>query len=162
MPRGSRESGFTYVALLVAMFLLALSVNSVMGYVSQQAQREREAELLRVGQSYVDAIANYYQSSPGTVKTFPRSLLELTNDPRWVTVKRHLREVYDDPITRSGKWGQVLTAEGTISGVYSLSEAAPIRSAPIILDNTRLPAAQHYSDWRFVFDPSQAMARRRP
>lgn len=162
MPLGSRERGFTYVALLVAMLLLALSVNGVMGYVSQQAQREREAELLRVGQSFADAIASYYQSSPGSVKTFPRALAELTSDPRWVTVKRHLREVYEDPITRTEMWGLVLTAEGTISGVYSMSEAAPIRSAPIFLDNTRLPAARHYSEWRFVFDPSQATARRRP
>ena len=43
------QRGFAYVAVLLALVLLGLTTNGVMSSVSQQAQREREAELLRTG-----------------------------------------------------------------------------------------------------------------
>ncbi len=148
------EQGFTLIAVLAALFLLALATQQVMVVVSQQAQREREAELLHVGAHIVRAIGAYYERSPGTVKDWPRSLEDLTDDRRFVSMQRHLRRVYPDPITRSDEWGIVPAPGGGIAGIYSKSQSSPIRVAGADLDELGLGSAQHYSDWKFVYRPS--------
>lgn len=150
------QRGFTLLAVIAAMLLLALASNGVMTYVSQQALREREAELLRVGQLYAQAIGAYYESSPGSVKRWPRALEDLVEDQRFVGIKRHLRQVYADPMTRSANWGLVITADGGVAGVYSRSDAAPIRSGAMQLGALALPAARRYTDWQFVYQPAPA------
>ena len=147
------EKGFTFVAVLGAMFLLALGSQAVMQYVSQHAQRDREVELLQIGQEFAAAIGSYYESSPGTLKRWPQSLNDLTDDKRFVGVRRHLRQVYIDPMTRTPEWGLSLSNDGGITGVHSLSADAPIRSGSIELANLRLDAASRYFDWKFSYIP---------
>lgn len=150
------EHGFTLVAVLLAMFLLALAAQQVMFVVSQQAQREREAELLRIGAEMVRAIGIYHERSPGSIKDWPPSLEALTDDRRFVSLQRPLRRVYADPITRSHEWGLVPAPGGGIAGVYSKSEMTPIRTAGAELTELGLGAAQRYSDWKFVYTPQVA------
>ena len=152
------QRGFTLLALIAAMVLLALASNGVMTYVSQQALREREAELLRVGQLYAQAIGAYYEASPGNVKRWPRTLEDLVEDPRFVGVKRHMRQVYVDPMTRSANWALVMAADGGVAGVHSQSEAPPIRNSAMQLGTLALPAARRYADWQFVYQPAPAAA----
>lgn len=152
-PRHRAEKGFTLLVVLAAMFLLALATQKVMGVVSQQGQREREAELLRIGSEVIRAIGIYHEQSPGTVKGWPPSLDALTDDRRFASLQRHLRRAYQDPITRSDDWGFVLAPGGGISGIYSKSEAQPIRVAGAELAELGLGAAQRYSDWKFVYTP---------
>lgn len=140
-------------AVLAALLVLALATQSVMSYVSQQDLREREADLLRIGQAYAQAIGAYYESSPGNLKRWPRTLEDLTDDKRFVGIRRHIREVYPDPMTRSANWGIVMSDDGGIAGVHSLSTAQPIRSASLELDTLSLPAAGRYADWEFVYRP---------
>jgi type II secretory pathway pseudopilin PulG len=160
MPTGSRiymagtQRGFTLLAVMAAMFLLALGTQKVMFMLSQQAQREREAELLQVGAAFAQAIGAYYESSPGTVKRWPANLNDLVDDKRFVGMRRHLRRVYMDPITRSEEWGLVRASDGGIEGVYSLSDASPIRSGALTVGDLRLPAASRYTDWQFVYQPA--------
>lgn len=151
-----RQQGFTMAAVLAAMLILALATQSVMTYVSQQDLREREVDLLRTGQAYAQAIGAYYESSPGNLKRWPQTLEDLTEDKRFVGTRRHIREIYPDPMTRSANWGIVRAADGGIAGVHSVSIAQPIRSAPIELDNLALPAASRYADWQFVYSPPPA------
>ena len=150
---GKHQHGFTITAVLVAMLIVALSAQSVMTFASQQSQRERELDLLRVGQAYADAIGTFYESSPGNLKRWPRSFEDLIEDKRIVGLKRHLREIYADPITRLPNWGIVMSEDGGITGVYSVSESKPIRSAPVDLGAITLPAAGRYADWQFVYRP---------
>ncbi len=150
------EQGFTLVAVLAAMFLLALATQQVMFVVSQQAQREREAELLRIGAEIVRAIGIYHERPPGSIKDWPPSLEALTDDRRFVSLQRPLRRVYADPITRSHDWGLVPAPGGGIAGVYSKSEMTPIRTAGAELTELGLGAAHRYSDWRFVYHPQVA------
>ncbi|MDP2369381.1 type II secretion system protein [Rhodoferax sp.] len=157
-----QQDGFTLLAVIAAMLLLALASNGVLTYVSQQALREREAELLRVGQLYAQAIGAYYEASPGSIKRWPRALEDLVEDPRFVGIKRHLRQVYVDPMTRSPHWGLVIAVDGGLAGVHSLSEAAPIRSGAMQLGALTLPAARRYADWQFVYQPAPASASRTP
>lgn len=147
--------GFTYLAVLVALMMLSLAANGVMTYVSQQAQREREAELLQIGQTYVQAIGAYYEASPGSVKRWPPTLEDLLDDRRSVSIKRHLRMVYPDPMTRQTDWDVVRAADGGIRGLRSRSDLAPIRSGTIALDQITLAPANRYSDWNFEYQPVQ-------
>jgi type II secretory pathway pseudopilin PulG len=168
MPTGSRmymagtQRGFTLLAVMAAMFLLALGTQKVMFVLSQQAQREREAELLQVGAAFAQAIGAYYESSPGTVKRWPANLNDLVDDKRFVGMRRHLRRVYMDPITRSEEWGLVRASDGGIEGVYSLSDASPIRSGALTVGELRLPAASRYTDWQFVYQPASFNPAARP
>jgi type II secretory pathway pseudopilin PulG len=149
-----RQAGFTYIAVLLAMLLLALSTQGVMTYVSQQAQRDRETELLRIGYAYAQAIGAYYEATPGSVKRWPRQLDDLIEDRRLVSIRRYLRELYPDPVTRLPNWELVNAPDGGIAGVRSRSEAAPLRDSAIELDGVTLTPATRYSDWQFVYQPA--------
>jgi type II secretory pathway pseudopilin PulG len=159
MPTGKsghlhqRIRGFTLLAVLAAMFFLALATQKVMTVVSQQAQREREVELLHIGAAYARAIGDYYQSSPGSVKRWPSSLNDLTDDGRFISIRRHIRQVYADPISKSTDWGVVMAVDGGIKGVYSRSDAVPIRTGGVELLGLSLAPARRYSDWQFVYQP---------
>jgi len=138
------------------MLLLALATQGVMFVLSQQAQREREERLLRTGAEIAKAIGRYYESSPGRAKVYPRDLIDLVEDRRFVSIRRHLRRLPPDPITGSETWGLVTRPDGTIEGVHSTGDAAPIRSAPVLSGNVVLTAAGRYSDWKFVYVPVDA------
>jgi hypothetical protein len=150
------------LAVLAAMFLLALEIQKVMVMVSQQAQRERETELLRIGSAFVQAIEAYYESSPGSVKRWPKSLEDLTDDKRFVGIRRHMRKVYWDPITRSSNWGLLHASDGGINGIYSMSDMPPIRSGTVEFSNVVLAPASRYSDWQFVYQPPLINAQPQP
>ncbi|OGB31669.1 MAG: hypothetical protein A3F78_11920 [Burkholderiales bacterium RIFCSPLOWO2_12_FULL_61_40] len=150
------QRGFTYIAVLVAMLMLSLATQGVMTYVSQQAQREREAALLRIGHLYVQAIGAYFEATPGSVKRWPRSLEDLLEDRRLVSIQRHIREVYPDPFTRLPDWEPIAGAGGGISGVRSRSEAAPLRTGLVEFDGLTLGPAGRYADWQFVYQPTVA------
>jgi hypothetical protein len=145
----ARQQGFTFVAVLGAMLLLALATERVTFVVSHVAQRQREEDLLRIGTAYADAVRSYYLASPGTEKRWPASLADLTDDRRFVQVRRHLREPYQDPLTR-GDWLLLRAPDGGIAGVYSRSPRQPIRSVPLQSGDIELPAARQYSDWKFA------------
>ncbi|TXT40783.1 MAG: hypothetical protein FD135_911 [Comamonadaceae bacterium] len=147
------QKGFTFLAVLAAMFILAVSTQSVMTYVSQQLQRERETELLRIGQTYAQAIGAYYEATPGAIKRWPLRLEDLIEDRRQVAIKRHIREIYADPMTRQPDWVLVLASDGGITGVRSRSEVTPIRSGPQTLGQLTLVSASRYADWQFVYQP---------
>lgn len=153
-PGRSRQGGFTLVAVLAAMFLLALATQGLMTAVSQEVRREREAELIRIGTAYAEAIRAYYESSPGSTKQWPKALEELTDDKRFVDRRRHLREAYGDPVTRSLPWGIVAAPDGGIAGVYSRSEEAPIRSAALDTGLAATQGASRYADWQFTYLPT--------
>jgi type II secretory pathway pseudopilin PulG len=155
----AREQGFTLLAVLAALFLLALASQQVMSVVSQQAQREREAELLRIGAAYQAAIRAYHDQSPGSVKRWPPTLEALLDDRRFVTLQRHLRRLYADPVTRTNTWGLVPAPDGGIAGVYSLSEDRPIRTGGTELAWLGLTEADRYSEWKFVHRPSAEVVR---
>jgi type II secretory pathway pseudopilin PulG len=149
-----QQGGFTMIAVLMMLLLVSLSTQSVMQWVSQQAQREREAALLSTGLQYVRAIGAYYESSPGAVKRWPSSLEDLLEDKRKLQLQRHLRELYPDPVNRATPWELVLAPDGGIQGVRSSSSNTPIRSGPVEWEELQLPAASSYQDWKFVYLPA--------
>lgn len=157
MPVGDRRRarralrcGYTLLGALLVLAVVSLGLAVAGPIWSQQAQRDREQELLRVGQLYAQALANYRQASPGSTKQYPDKLQALLLDTRFVGTLRHLRKLYQDPVNPGKPWGTVHDADGRITGVYSLSDAASLAERPVQLGHLELPAASRYTDWKFV------------
>lgn len=101
------ERGYTLVALLLVMSLLALWAVAAAENVKQQAQREREKEAMFRGDQVADAIRSYYRyrgaQGPNSLPTSVDQLLE--GIPRGTKKLQILRvEAARDPLSSSGEW----------------------------------------------------------
>jgi len=151
------QQGFTYVALLIVVAVLGVGL-AAKGVVWQNAvQRDREADLLFIGQEFREAIALYYLRAPGQVHEYPKSLEDLMEDQRFPGVQRYLRRIYRDPMTGQTEWGLVLTPAGRIMGVHSLSRGTPLKTARFPEADRHLAGSTTYVDWQFVFVPPATM-----
>lgn len=157
MKAGQR--GFTYVTVLflVAMMSGGLALIGEVWHTS--AAREKEAELLHVGNEYRKAIERYYLSGP---RQYPKNLADLVKDPRQPGTVRHLRRTYPDPITGKEEWGMVKSADGGFAGVHSLSENSPFKTSGFAVRDASFEGKTKYSDWQFVFAPAAAAATAKP
>ena len=158
----SRSRGFTYLALLIAVAITAGALAAAGGVYSHVAQREKERELLFVGEQFRQAIALYYWRTPGGAHQYPKSLEALLEDQRWPTTQRYLRKLYRDPLTGSADWGIVEAPGGGIMGVYSKSEEVPIKTAGFPARWSAFEEARNYADWKFVFSPETAQPQNPP
>ena len=148
------HGGFTYLALL---FILAImgALWAVAGVLYSSAQqRDRERELLAVGNEIRSAIGNYYERTPGSVKRYPLTLEALLLDNRFLGKVRHLRRLYPDPMTGKMDWGLIRAADGGVMGVHSISEKAPIKRSGFRQRDAGFQAATRYGEWRFVYKPN--------
>lgn len=142
------QRGFGYLWLLFALVVVGVGL-AVVGQVwHTAAQREKEADLLYVGQEYRKAIKAYHDKAPTGVKEYPRTLEDLLRDKRVPFVARYLRRLPRDPITQSEEWGLVRQGDRII-GVYSLSNAEPRKKAGFP-KKLKFDDKSHYSDWKFV------------
>jgi type II secretory pathway pseudopilin PulG len=151
MTTGQR--GFTYMTVLFMVAIMAGGLALVGEVWSTSNAREREAELLHVGNEYRKAIERYYLLGPQ--RQYPKSLADLIKDPRQPGTVRYLRKLYPDPITGKEEWGLVKSADGGFAGVYSLSEAAPLKSAGFAVRDAAFEGKSKYAEWQFVFSPVQ-------
>jgi len=149
-PRARRSRGFAYIALLLFVGLTGAFLAAAGTLYSTAAQREKERELLFVGNQFRQAIDQYYRKGPG-LQTWPKTLEELVDDKRNVVTQHWLRRIYTDPITRSTDWGVIEAPGGGIMGVYSKSEETPIKSANFAVRDEAFKGATKYSDWKFAF-----------
>jgi type II secretory pathway pseudopilin PulG len=147
------QQGFTYLMVLVCVVAIGLALAGAATVWATSARREREQELLWVGGQYRLAIRRYYEQGPGGIRMYPRSLDELLEDRRWPQPRRHLRRMYVDPVTGTVDWQPVLTPDGQILGVFSPSEALPLKRAGFEDAYSDFAAAKSYADWRFVYLP---------
>ena len=148
--------GFTYIGVLLLVALLGVGLAGAGVLWSTAAQREREAELLFVGDQFRRAIGSYHDSSAGA-KQFPLRLDDLLRDARLPNTRRHLRRIYVDPMTGKADWGLVMRGD-RIVGVYSRSEAEPIKRAGFAAADAAFETATAYSEWRFVHAPGTGAA----
>lgn len=149
--RAARNGGFTYVWVLLAVALMAAGLAAVGEVASTAAKREKEAELLFVGDQFARAIAEYRASSPGAPQ-YPQKLEELLADNRHPNLRRYLRRVYSDPMT-GRDWGLVRGPGGGIMGVHSQSMERPLKTANFPQGYESFTGADMYSAWRFVPQP---------
>jgi type II secretory pathway pseudopilin PulG len=119
------EGGYTLVALLMLMSLLAIWAVAAAENVGQQAQREREKEAIYRGEQVADAIRSYYRyrGSQG-VNALPTSIDQLLEGiPRGTKKLQILRaEAARDPLSKSGEWKLIgPTSEDMAGFVKSLT-----------------------------------------
>jgi len=150
------QGGFTYLAVLFLVAVMGVALASTGMLWSTAQQREKERELLLVGDQFRKAIGQYYEKSPGAVKKYPNTLSDLLKDERQLATQRYLRKIFIDPMTRTSKWGLVPAPEGGIMGVYSLSESRPLKTANFSEANLALAEKTKYSEWLFVYRPVQS------
>jgi len=148
------QRGFTYIGMLLIVAVMGTGLAAFGQLYSQAAQREKECELLFIGNQFRDAIAGYYNKSPGN-KVYPKTLDELLEDKRLPVPQHHLRKLFRDPMTGSTDWGLVEVPGGSgFMGVYSRSEQTPIKSANFSTKDQAFEGAEHYTNWMFAYSPT--------
>lgn len=152
MSSGRRQRGFTYLAVLLAVAVIGIGLAATGKIWSQARQREQEQELLFVGNQFRQAIALYYQRTPGAAPRYPAELEDLLQDKRYPGTQRYLRKLYADPMTGKPEWGLVTAPGGGIMGVYSLSGMTPIKTSGFWERDRTFEGANHYSDWKFFYE----------
>lgn len=140
---------------MIIVMIMGAALAAIGTFFSHAAQREKERELLFVGNQFRDAIESYYRHSPGA-SAFPKTLDDLVEDKRFPMPQHHLRRIYRDPITGKAEWGLVEAPGGAgIMGVRSLSEEAPIKTGNFDARDTAFEGTAKYADWQFVFKPPE-------
>ena len=152
-PAPARCRGFTYIGLLVAIAVMGIGLAAA-GPIARTLQlRDKERELLFIGDEMRRAIGQFYEKSPGGLKQYPKKLEELLRDNRYPNVQRYLRKLYTDPLTGKKQWGLIETPGVGITGVYSLSAETPVKTANFPALYKSFQGAKKYSDWKFVYVP---------
>lgn len=153
------QAGFTYLAILFAIAISGIVLAEVGINWIQESQREKERQLQFVGNQFRQAIALYYERSPGAIKRYPKKLEDLLTDERYGSPQHYLRKLYRDPITNRTQWGLVIAPDGGIMGVHSLSDDRPIKTADFDYPNRSFEGAESYSKWRFIYSPQSLIQR---
>ncbi len=99
--RGARsrgERGYTLVAIMIFITLLAIAILAVSPSISMMMRRDREKELIFRGKQYAQAILNF-QKRQGR---FPLNLKELMS-----TKPRSARKLFKEPMCNCDDWGLI-------------------------------------------------------
>ena len=151
-----RESGFTYIGLLFAIAILGITLSTVGVVWSTQLRRDKEAELLFVGDQFRLAIGRYVRSGG----QYPLALTDLVEDKRTPVPRRFLRRIYPDPMTGDTDWQLILAPQGGIMGVTSNSKGKPIKVAGFPTADASFEKTECYCDWNFIYRPGAGRHRR--
>jgi type II secretory pathway pseudopilin PulG len=155
------QRGFVYVGLLMIVMIMGAGLAATGTFFSHQAQRDKERELLFVGQQFRAAIESYYRRSPGSA-VYPKTLQDLVEDKRFPMPQHHLRRLYADPMTGRPDWALIEAPGGGIMGVHSASPAAPVKTGNFDAADAAFENAKHYADWQFFYRPSEPAAGATP
>lgn len=144
------QQGFTCIGVLVLIALMGIALAAA-GQVWHTLQtREKERELLFIGQQFRLALNRYARHAPGQSRRAPLRLEELLQDPRYPGIQRYIRKIYVDPMTGDADWGLITGPGGEIYGVHSLSDAEPLKKSGFALADRKFEGAMKYSDWVFM------------
>ncbi len=150
-----RAGGFTYFGLLIIVVIMGVLLVTA-GEVWHTAQRrEKETELLFIGNQFRQAIGDYYEHTPGKELRYPVKLEDLLKDPRYPSTQRYLRRIYGDPVSGSAQWGLIKGPDGEIYGVHSLSEEEPLKKGNFRLADRDFEGRKKYADWVFMHVPGR-------
>ena len=155
-----RCGGYTYLLLLLAIAVIGMAASTALSVGATMTRRDAERELLAIGLEFQKALRSYAGTRTGAAMSTsgngPRSLEDLLKDPRAPSVRRHLRQIYADPLTGKAEWGLLKDAQGHIVGVHSLAEGRPIQRTEFPADLSNLQDAETYSQWVFALPAMRA------
>lgn len=147
----SRIGGIVLLALLLTLVLMSIALLGAVDLWSTERRREKEEDLLFVGEQYQRAIERYYHMVSGTGKALPANIEDLLEDRRFPVPMHHLRRAYADPMT--GEQFTLLRLGDRIYGVTSSSTQATFKRAGFSPKNRSFEGTENYSQWKFVFVP---------
>lgn len=152
MVSRNRQGGFGLLFALFLVAIIAVSLTATALLATTEMKRDRERQLLFVGDAYRRAIREYYLAVPGQ-QHYPPTLQDLIEDPRFPMPVRYLREIYPDPI--SGQPFQLIRdpLDHGIDGVYSPAPGQPLKIANFPEKDRTFTGATSYAQWRFEFAP---------
>jgi len=146
-----RQHGFTYLSLMILLAIIGLITASSIKLGSVLQRSRAEQELLEIGTAFSDALQSYAEATPAGQPTMPATLNDLLRDPRFPTLKRHLRKIFVDPVTGRAEWGIVYAGDHTgVLAVYSLSTARPVKVSNFPQRFASFAGAARISDWKFT------------
>ena len=144
-----RESGFTYIAALFAVFLVGLGLTVTGMSWSDYNQRENEEDLLAKGMEIMNAIEEYKKDRG----VYPKNLEVLLSSSKGLNPKRYLRKIYKDPMSKGGKLDfEVIMGpeKAYVMGVRSSSTEEPFMKVGFPEQLLDFEGASSYSKWEFV------------
>jgi type II secretory pathway pseudopilin PulG len=158
--------GFAYIALLVVIVVIGISLGAAGKYWRNVVLRDKEEELIFRGEQYRQAIELYYKAIL-VAPQYPDKIDDLLMDGRTGTGRRHLRKRYKDPISGEDFVEIRNPATNRIIGVHSPSDKQPLKQSgfpaiysikQIILgprpgfpaDANNFEQKGKYSEWLFV------------
>lgn len=144
------QAGVMFLMLLFVVAIAGVALASVATLQSTVMQRERETQLLFVGNAYRTAIRSYYELSPNGVKRYPKELTDLLKDTRYPFIIRHLRTLAPDPLTDKMDWVLIKNDLGDIMGVAPPSLQQPFKQSGFSLPDAAFENKTTYRDWQFV------------
>jgi type II secretory pathway pseudopilin PulG len=144
--------------LLLAVAIMGVWLAATANVLHLSMQREKEQELLFIGQQFRQALDHYASGAAGSGRRFPLRLEDLLLDERLLAKRRHLRRIYTDPMTGKEDWGLVQLADGEIIGVHSLSTDEPVKKAGFTQRDLEFTGKQSYADWVFLATVRQGVA----
>jgi len=155
---GCGQAGFSFLGLLFLLAGMGVALAALGTMWHTASQREKERDLLFVGDQYRRAIESFWKIPlpVGTPRRLPKNFHELLEDKRFPNTVRHLRRLYRDPMTGDAEWGVQKGPDGGIAGVFSLSDGQPFKRANLPADYASFAEAKSYRDWVFRFDVEKA------
>ena len=121
-------------------------------------RHDKEVQLLYAGDQYRQAIRRYYFAAPrGQARMLPSTLEDLLDDTRSTVTQHHLRRLYPDPIT-GGDWALLMQGD-RIAGVYSPSDAEPLKRTGFEPADSTFEDKKTYREWVFAFSPGRSGRR---
>jgi type II secretory pathway pseudopilin PulG len=145
-----RQAGFTYLTVMFVVAILLGGLALVGEMWETSTRREKETELLFIGNQYRRAIGLYYEATQGPVKRYPRALEDLIKDPRQPGNHPYLRKLFPDPMTGTADWVLVKAPDGGIQGVHSASAEGPLKIGGFRVRDADFEGAQKYAEWQFI------------
>jgi len=159
----NRCAGFTYLSILILIAIIGLVSASSLQVGSILQRRAAEEELIEIGAEFRNALMSFAAATPVGQKQAPNTLQDLLKDPRFPTTRRHLRKFYSDPITGKEEWGMIMAPDGSgLIGVYSLSDAKPIKTGHFDAAFQGFEDKKSYRDWRFTISAPQPLLSNPP
>jgi type II secretory pathway pseudopilin PulG len=151
-----RQNGSALLVVLVMVVIVGLSTGIAGRSWQSIVQRADEAELFWRGDQYRRAIRSYYEYGGGDQRKFvgqyPARLEDLLKDPRSLATRKHIRQLYPDPLT-GGEWVLIKDEGGRVVGVQSGSELEPFQQDGFLSEYESFAGASTYAAWKFQYYP---------
>jgi type II secretory pathway pseudopilin PulG len=146
-----RQGGFTYLGLIILVTVIGMVGAATLKVDALLRRAAAEEELLSIGAEFSAALASYAAATPQGQLPQPPTLQELLKDPRSPALRRHLRKIFIDPVTGAAEWGIVYVGDRAgVIGVYSLSQARPLKIGNFDARFVGFDNKQRLSDWKFT------------